>query len=105
MSFSANVDPHWCFCLDWSPVPAGSDTIKDAVSHVLGMLNGMTDSYREKCALLTLADVRSAMEFKVKEDVLKFKDTGDGGRGRFGKMNDRTKHSEIIYQVSSFVSL
>ena len=44
--------------------------------------------------------VISASESSVKDAVLKFKDTNDGGRGRFGSMTDNTQVSIYTYQVS-----
>ncbi|BFZ19918.1 hypothetical protein BsWGS_22957 [Bradybaena similaris] len=97
---SAQIDAHWCTCLDWQQVDTHSTIINTVVVQVIDALNNYTAPYRDLCSLLSVKNVISASAFKVKDAVLKFKETNDGGRGRYGAMTDTTKHSKILYQIT-----
>ena len=97
---SAQVDDHWCACLDWTSIDPNSQRVKEATKEIISFFNSKTESYRSRCPLLELDKVISASESYAKEAVLKFKDTNDGGRGRFGLMTDNTKVSIMTYQVT-----
>ncbi|CAG5127023.1 unnamed protein product [Candidula unifasciata] len=97
---SAQIDPHWCSCLDWKSEDVNSPAVTEVVSKIVETFNNFTAGYRDECALLRLDKVISASSLKAKDAVLKFKDTNDGGRGRFGVMTDTTKASRVLYQVT-----
>ncbi|KAK6979641.1 hypothetical protein BgiMline_020627 [Biomphalaria glabrata] len=96
----AQVDPHWCSCMEWSEVNADDPVLKPVVETIITTFNNYTEPYRSECAVLKVKTIKSANVLKINEAVLKFKDTSDGGRGRFGKMDDTTQHSKLLYQVN-----
>ncbi|BFZ05687.1 hypothetical protein BsWGS_08725 [Bradybaena similaris] len=96
----AHVDPHWCSCLDWKKEEIKSPTSDEIVAKVIDTFNNFTAPYRNLCSTLQLDHVITVSSLKVKDAVLKFKDTNDGGRGRFGDMSDTTQTSRVLYQVT-----
>lgn len=95
----AHIDPHWCACMDWVKMNPDDPTLKKVTKVIVETFNNYTQPFRKDCAVLKVQEVKSAAAMKVKDAVLKFKDTSDGGRGRFGKMDDTTKESTVLYQV------
>ncbi|KAH9489129.1 hypothetical protein Btru_057149 [Bulinus truncatus] len=95
----AQVDPHWCACMEWNKVSPDDPVLKQVTEKIITTLNNYTEKYRNECAVLKIKSIQSSLVLKVKDAVLKFRDTSDGGRGRFGKMDDKTEHSKILYQI------
>ncbi|XP_055896897.1 uncharacterized protein LOC106052529 isoform X3 [Biomphalaria glabrata] len=95
----AQIDPHWCACLEWTKVSLDSRIVKKVIRKIVHTFNNYTKPFRKDCAVLKLQNITSAVKMKVKDAVLKFRDTSDGGRGRFGKMDDTTELSQVLYQV------
>ncbi|KAI8779308.1 CAunnamed protein product, partial [Biomphalaria glabrata] len=94
----AQIDSHWCACLEWTKVSLDSRIVKKVIRKIVHTFNNYTKPFRKDCAVLKLQNITSAVKMKVKDAVLKFRDTSDGGRGRFGKMDDTTELSQVLYQ-------
>ncbi|XP_012938247.1 uncharacterized protein LOC101852177 [Aplysia californica] len=97
---NAEVDDHWCACLSWQEIALDSPETLSAVNETVKFFNSLTEKYSSKCARLEVDQVISASQHTTRQSVLKFKDTNDGGRGRFGKMTDNTRRSLVTYQVT-----
>uniref|UniRef100_A0A2C9K0A0 Uncharacterized protein n=1 Tax=Biomphalaria glabrata TaxID=6526 RepID=A0A2C9K0A0_BIOGL len=95
----AHIDPHWCACMEWTKIGLDDPILKRVTKKIIATFNNLTKPFRKECAILEIINVTSAVMLKVKDAVLRFRDTSDGGRGRFGKMDDKTEHSKILYQV------
>ncbi|XP_059142073.1 uncharacterized protein LOC131929743 [Physella acuta] len=96
---SAEVDPHWCACMEWVDLNMKDPILDRLTEKILETFNNYTEPHRDLCAKLSIDKLISAKALKVMDAVLKFKDTSDGGRGRFGKMDDTTQHTSILYQI------
>ena len=48
--FSAQVDDHWCACLDWTYIDPNSQRVKEATWEIILFFNNKTGNlYPEKC--------------------------------------------------------
>ncbi|XP_005106165.2 uncharacterized protein LOC101851889 [Aplysia californica] len=71
----ADVEPHWCACLDWHDVSEHSD--RRIPLSVINFINRLTSHLSEKCARLTVKDVKSIYQISPNSQVLKFKKSAD----------------------------
>ncbi|KAK0053385.1 hypothetical protein Bpfe_017083 [Biomphalaria pfeifferi] len=94
----AQIDPYWCSCMEWIEMRPDDPVLKHVVDMILSTFNNYTEPYKSECAVLKVKTTKSASVLKVYDAVLKYK--GDGGRGRFGRMDDTTQHSKLLYQVN-----
>lgn len=88
--------------MEWTKIGLDDPILKRVTKKIISTFNNFTKPFRKECAILEIINVTSAVMLKVKDAVLRFRDTSDGGRGRFGKMDDKTEHSKILYQVALF---
>ncbi|XP_055896202.1 uncharacterized protein LOC106060355 isoform X1 [Biomphalaria glabrata] len=96
----AQIDPHWCSCMEWIEMRPDDPVLKHVVDMILSTFNNYTEPYRSECAVLKVKTTTSASMLKIYDAVLKYKGASDGGRGRFGRMDDTTQHSKLLYQVN-----
>ena len=53
----AYIEPHWCACLSWDPLPTDDDRVQEAASSLVHYINTYTAPQRSVCQALTLNKV------------------------------------------------
>ncbi|CAF3577765.1 unnamed protein product [Rotaria sp. Silwood1] len=73
----ADVDQHWCACLDWHDILVNTSIIQQYGRAVVDFLNKFVSDHQQDCATLSLLRVIKASRFEVNERVLKFVGAND----------------------------
>ena len=95
----ANIDPHWCVCLNWQKVDRRSDTVKAAASALVEAVNSFTQPQRNLCANLALADIMDAVMYRPPISMLQFKRSSDND-GRYADMSDKMTSTVDLFQLT-----
>ncbi|KAK6111077.1 hypothetical protein QQG55_42215 [Brugia pahangi] len=76
----ADVEPHWCTCLNWESAMNNNEQINISImlsKAVVQTINSHTKSQRHLCAPLKLAKLENARRLVPHENLLKYKDAKD----------------------------
>uniref|UniRef100_T1IUT3 DUF229 domain-containing protein n=1 Tax=Strigamia maritima TaxID=126957 RepID=T1IUT3_STRMM len=94
----ADVEPHWCACLNWKPVDPNEEIVQQAAEALVQHINDITDLERELCEILKLDKIVWAGKFLPTKGLLQFKKNADYD-GFVADMSDQTTVSIELYQV------
>ena len=95
----ADVEPHWCACVNWEKADIHKPDVQAAVDELIKTINQITSPHRDMCEVIRSVNISSAVKFEPNKDVLRFKKSGDHD-GFKADMSDNTQLSEILYQVT-----
>ncbi|XP_074658024.1 uncharacterized protein LOC141910994 isoform X2 [Tubulanus polymorphus] len=95
----ADIEPHWCSCLNWKTVQPRDPQVLRAADALVSVINSMTSSFRGQCEELRVAEIVRSVMYSPNEQVLKFKKSADTD-GRVADLSDNTKNDAILYQVT-----
>ncbi|CAF3375943.1 unnamed protein product [Rotaria socialis] len=73
----ADVEQHWCSCLDWNNISIHEPIIKEFGQQAIKFLNYFLSDAKNQCAKLNLHRIHRANQLKTNEDLLKFIDSSD----------------------------
>ncbi|CAG0895914.1 unnamed protein product [Darwinula stevensoni] len=102
---NAFIEPHWCACLHWKPIPnfKVDPMVQRVAQHVINTIDEFNQNSggQDLCARLQLGDTLWAAVFHSSPKLLEFKKTVDKD-GFVAELDSQsaTKASYIIYQVS-----
>ena len=76
------VPTHFCPCMEWKPVDVNHEHIKKSALAILNYINGLirNENLVDKCALLTLKEIKSAVKITPNEEVQTFEKSDQDGR-------------------------
>lgn len=82
----AGIEPHWCACMRWSPVPPADPLHAAAPRALLQYINTLTEPKRASCVPRTLSAVHWVLRAHANSRVLSFIEAkdADGYVGKFG---------------------
>ena len=95
----ADVDPHWCACLNWQKADRRSDVVKAAASALIAAVNSFTQPQRDLCENLALADILDAVVYRPPTSMLQFKASADND-GRYADLSDKMTSTIELYQLT-----
>ena len=95
----AGIEAHWCACVKWEKVDPNQEDVQIVVKEFINKINKITSPHRDKCQVISVANVTSAVKFQPNSDVLKFKQSADFD-GFKADMSDNMQASEILYQIT-----
>lgn len=99
----AQIETHWCACLNWQTLSEKDTDVIQAAEHVVGVINGFTQPHRKLCAELKIDKVLRAQMLLPQVNMLKFKKTNDAD-GFNADLSDNTAVNKIIYQIWVYTS-
>ncbi|XP_013417399.1 uncharacterized protein LOC106178664, partial [Lingula anatina] len=74
----AQIEAHWCTCLNWEKVDKVDENVKKAISAVIEKLNSIIETQSHLCHELELGNVSQIVRYSgPNEAVLKFKQSAD----------------------------
>ncbi|XP_053620717.1 uncharacterized protein LOC128681115 isoform X2 [Plodia interpunctella] len=94
----AGIEPHWCACLSWKPVPTSDPLRSRAAEALVQYINDMTAPVRSKCLPRTLTSVSWVMKQHADSSMLSFEGARDND-GYVGKFGNKIKLKTETYQV------
>ncbi|XP_013417413.1 uncharacterized protein LOC106178672 [Lingula anatina] len=96
----AQIEAHWCTCLNWEKVDKVDENVKKAISAVIGKLNSIIESQSHVCHKLELGNVSRIVRYSgANEAILQFRESADRD-GRLPDFSDNMAMSEILYQIN-----
>lgn len=99
----AQIETHWCACLNWQTLQEDEPDVIQAADHVVKTVNRITLPQRKLCSELKLDKVLRAQMLLPQKNLLKFKKTNDAD-GFNADLSDDTAVNKIIYQVWVYTS-
>jgi hypothetical protein len=98
----ADVEQHWCACLNWNDISLNEPIIQDLGEQAVEFLNNFVSDNKDQCAKLNLYKIYKATQLEANERLLKFVDSSDkdGRVPRFGN-NSLANNSLIKTLVSN----
>ena len=93
----ADIEPHWCACMNWQKLTISSKEQKLCQAAV-DFLNSLTQSVRAQCAELRLKEAQQVAVMQTPEALRKFKKTKDAD-GYVPELSDTTKLQVGIYML------
>jgi hypothetical protein len=94
----ADVESHWCSCLQWLHLGADDPKAIDAAQNLVHFLNNMTSNFRNLCEPLQLDEITRVQQVKPKTALLHFKKSADT-RGFVPDLSDHTEILNEVFQV------
>ncbi|GAB1603566.1 uncharacterized protein LOC115216652 [Argonauta hians] len=98
----ADIESHWCACLNWKPVSTKNNTIIKAAQKAVSFLNSFTSKHRSKCQEFHLQNITDARILKANKQMLKFKQSSDHD-GRYADLSANTIEKEYLIQLTFYV--
>ncbi|XP_013402395.1 uncharacterized protein LOC106168020 [Lingula anatina] len=100
----AQIEAHWCTCLNWEKVDENvkkvDENVKKAIGSVIRKLNSIIEPQSHLCHELELGNVSQIVRYSgPSETLLKFKQSADND-GRLPDLSDNIAMSEILYQIN-----
>ncbi|CAH1780946.1 unnamed protein product [Owenia fusiformis] len=95
----ADIEPHWCACLNWVTASNKDPDVVKAAGHIVNKINNITEQQRSECNKLYLRRIVNAVMLKLNDNVLKFKKSADYD-GRIPDFSDDLTSGHILYQVT-----
>ena len=96
---NADIDNHWCTCLQWIDLNAKDEFAIKASESLVNFINNLNSNYTsELCYQLTVKQITRAQKIEPKKDLLHFKKSADEN-GFVPDLSDRTKVENELYQI------
>ncbi|CAF0870241.1 unnamed protein product [Adineta ricciae] len=73
----ADIEQHWCACLNWNDVSISETIIQQFGQQAVGFLNEFVTDYKKECAKLSLYQINKASQLKLNDQLLKFAGSSD----------------------------
>nr|XP_053620720.1 uncharacterized protein LOC128681116 isoform X1 [Plodia interpunctella] len=99
----AGIEPHWCACLSWKPVPTSDPLHSRAAEALVQYINDLTAPVKPLCTLRTLSSVKWVMKQRPNSRMLSFVKSRDTD-GYVGKFGQEIKLNRETYQVKLTVN-
>lgn len=108
----AEVDMHWCTCLQWINVPADDALIRNIAQILVDKINNATERDRKLCAKLTLKKIELALIYKPNKKLLDFHGSKDkhgqipdfdgktNSKVEYFQLNIRTTPGDALYETT-----
>ncbi|XP_077294552.1 uncharacterized protein LOC143917050 isoform X2 [Arctopsyche grandis] len=94
----AGIEPHWCACLSWHPIPLESPFVQRLAEELVAAINKYVSPYSDRCAVLTLEKIEWAMSLAPTDGLLTFKKTMDKD-GFLPDLSATTADVTNVYQI------
>ncbi|CAF1322881.1 unnamed protein product [Rotaria sp. Silwood1] len=96
----ANVEEHWCACLNWNIIPIHEPIIQQLGKQSVEFLNNFISDYKNECVSLSLYRIDKANQLSANEHLLKFVNSKDKD-GRLPRFRNNALESNQIktYQI------
>lgn len=98
----ANIEPHWCACLDWEKIDIKSPIVERLANTFIDTINNYTYKYRDICAHLRVQNVEWVTKLKPNEQLVKFNKNADID-GFVADLTANTRVTSHIYQIKVLV--
>ena len=98
----ADVENHWCSCLQWIVLDEKEPRVQAAAGFFVDYLNNVTSQFQSLCAPLRLERITRAQQVRPKSALLHFKKSADT-RGFVPDLSDNTKVLNEIFQLQLLV--
>ncbi|KAI4464458.1 hypothetical protein MML48_3g00001665 [Holotrichia oblita] len=94
----ANIEPHWCACMDWENVDLTLNIATRLADTFIATVNNYTADHREICASLRVSKIEWVTKMKPNEQLVKFSKNLDVD----GFVADLSGHTNVLthtYQI------
>ncbi|CAF2754822.1 unnamed protein product [Rotaria sp. Silwood2] len=91
----ADVEQHWCACLNWNHISIDESIIKQFGQQAVEFLNNFVSDSKKQCAKLNLYRIHKANQLETNEHLLKFVDSSDKD-GRVPRFRNNTLTNNLI---------
>lgn len=95
---SANIETHWCACLNWQGLETRDPVVQKASEYIVSKINQLTEPHRKLCANLSIKQILRAQQLIPEQNLLKFKKTNDEDGFR-ADLSDSTDVGTTVYQI------
>jgi hypothetical protein len=85
----AEVEQHWCACLNWHNISINQPIIQQLGKQALEFLNHFVLDYKDECVKLNLYRINKANQLEANERLLKFVESSDKD-GRIPRFHNNT---------------
>jgi hypothetical protein len=83
----AQIEPHWCNCLDWTSLNPASIEVKKAANSFVELVNLLTEQVRDECSKVELDKVLEAKVLTPNTKLLQYRNLDYEGNIKFS-MNE-----------------
>ncbi|KAF2369009.1 Protein of unknown function DUF229 [Trinorchestia longiramus] len=94
----AFIEPHWCACLTWEPLPVTDARVQQAAAALVHYINSHTAAHRGLCLELSLLHITWAAILLPNAGVMAFKQNADMD-GFVPNLEAQTPVTEEVYEV------
>lgn len=96
----ADIDNHWCTCLQWKDLKENDDLVVKAGHSLVDYLNELNLNYTNVCNQLTVKQITRAQKIEPEKDLLHFKKSADAN-GFVPDLTDKAfdKIDNELYQI------
>lgn len=94
----AQIEPHWCACLEWSNMPLTDSIVKKLANTLVSTLNNYTNGHRNLCATLSIGKIFWVTKMRPNENFLKFNKNADID-GFVPDLSSKMKVKSDLYQL------
>ncbi|KAF5295399.1 hypothetical protein FQA39_LY13060 [Lamprigera yunnana] len=98
----AQIEPHWCACLEWSNVPLTDPVITQLGNTLQNTLNNFTVGHRNLCAILSISKIFWVTKMRPNEKFLKFNKNADVD-GFVPDLSSNMKAKSELYQIKAML--
>ncbi|CAF1054818.1 unnamed protein product [Rotaria sp. Silwood1] len=95
----ADVEQHWCACLNWNHISIDEPVIKEFGQQAVEFLNKFVSDSKNQCAKLNLYRIHKANQLETNEHLLKFVDSSDKD-GRVPRFRNNTLTNNLIKNLT-----
>jgi hypothetical protein len=96
----ADVEQHWCACLNWNDIPIEEPVIQKFGKQAIEFLNNFVSDCKNQCAKLNLYRIYKANQLEANERLLKFIESSDTDGRVPNFRNSTSKNSTEIFSLN-----
>jgi hypothetical protein len=96
----ADVEQHWCACLNWNDISINDPIIKQLGKQAIEFLNNFVSDYKTQCAKLNLNRLIKASQLQTNEHLLKFVESSDTD-GRVPRFHNDTSTKNLMKNLTT----
>lgn len=74
---NADIDNHWCTCLQWISLPENDELVVKAGDSLADFLNKLNSNYTDQCNKLSVKEITRAQKIEPEKDFLHFAKSAD----------------------------